>query len=441
MSTGPKIVKVKTRGYVPRPVTFEVYPEQGDFIGDQSRYPSFVGGRGSGKTIAGAIKSLTRIGPSTVGIIAAPTFPMLEQAAKPALLALLEQAKRYDPRFHYVQKRAENKLLFPYLKAEIHFCTLDNYDRVRGINATWGWVDEAPYIAFDAWKAIQACVRIIKNGLQPQLFVTGTPKGRNWFWVEWIQKTLADFTNRRKKRYTIHKASSRANPYLYKDFIEDLGYEGRYAQQEIDGDFITYEGLVYPIFSRETMVYRSKEVAMEGDQIPVIDTKGWYSILTADIGTRNPTAILTLRVSPSKEAIHVHREFYQRGLSSSGIITAYTEAYREEQKFNKDISIAVLDPSAAGYIADLQNAGLNVIGANNSLTEGIGRVTTFLERGFTIDPTCVNTMLEFDSYGYPSSGNIITADKPAKVFDHAMDALRYGAMAIDDIVLGNWVLN
>jgi phage terminase large subunit len=48
--------------------------------------------------------------------------------------------------------------------------------------------------------------------------------------------------------------------------------------------------------------------------------------------------------------------------------------------------------------------------------------------GLTVDPSCVNTIAEFESYAYnPRS---LENDVPIKANDHAMDALRYGVMEL-----------
>ena len=87
-----------------------------------------------------------------------------------------------------------------------------------------------------------------------------------------------------------------------------------------------------------------------------------------------------------------------------------------------------VDPSAAGYIDDLRRMGYRVKKANNDVLEGIGRVTDVLAHGFTIDPSCVNTIAEFESYRYPEGGKQDHIDKPLKENDHALDALRYAIM-------------
>jgi phage terminase large subunit len=44
----------------------------------------------------------------------------------------------------------------------------------------------------------------------------------------------------------------------------------------------------------------------------------------------------------------------------------------------------------------------------------------------TVDPSCVETINEFESYVWKPE-----KDEPVKENDHAMDALRYGINAID----------
>lgn len=410
---------------------FQAYKQQADFITCTAKYPAFIAGRGAGKTASGAIKAVSKaLRPNARGIIGAPTFPMLEQAAKPEFLRMLNKVAAVDRRAKWFARKSENKVIIPYLNSEVLFVTLDNYDRVRGINADWGWLDEFAYLPNEAWRVVVACVRIVLDGQLPQLFGTTTPKGRNWVYDEFVVKTLADPSGRRQKRYKIFKASSYDNPFIYADYVEDLGYSGRFAEQEIGGEFVAYEGLVYSGFDRSTMIARALDRWQEGDLIPAINTAGWRSIIGGDIGTRNPTAIVTLRVSPNNEQVHCAREFYMRGLGSADIIEAFKRQYREELNTGHQIEGLYLDPSAAGYIQDLLEADLPVFQANNDVIEGIGRMTSVLANGYTIDPSCVNTMAEYDAYSYSEKTGQLNSDKPVKQFDHAMDAHRYGVMAI-----------
>src|SRR5690606_2917461 len=86
-----------------------------------------------------------------------------------------------------------------------------------------------------------------------------------------------------------------------------------------------------------------------------------------------------------------------------------------------------VDPSAKAYIDDLASEGVPVERANNDITTGIQTVASFVGPGFTVDPDCVHTIAEFESYQYPEEGKRDN-DKPLKQNDHCMDALRYALM-------------
>jgi phage terminase large subunit len=140
-----------------------------------------------------------------------------------------------------------------------------------------------------------------------------------------------------------------------------------------------------------------------------------------DLGTRNPTAILTIRYSGDR--IHVEREHYQRGMSSDAITAAAEGAARDT-----DPDYLVVDPSAAGLIKSLEERGITVRKGTNDVKAGISRVTGALA-DLTVDPGCVNLVAEFESYVY-KSGKQSENDAPVKANDHALDALRYAVMEL-----------
>src|SRR5689334_24375945 len=86
-------------------------PVQTAFLESRARFSFYVGGVGAGKTTAGALRALAWAldHPGSLGLIGAPTYPMLRDATQRAFFALLD-----DP------------------------------DRVRGLTLAWFWLDEAP---------------------------------------------------------------------------------------------------------------------------------------------------------------------------------------------------------------------------------------------------------------------------------------------------------
>jgi phage terminase large subunit len=372
----------------------KLYDVQDDFVADDRRYTAFIGGRNSGKTYSGSVKAMLRATQGGLGLIAAPSFPMLEKGGKRQFIDRLNDAG-------VVYTKTRDGISIPSWNAEIVFVTLESESRVRGPNAAWGWVDEVEYVTDRLiWKALKGAVR---EGPHPQLFVTSTPKGRRLVWDEWVvNKTAA---------HALYKATTFDNIFVdAEDYVAGLGYEGLFYEQEITADFVSFEGLVYPAFDRETHVRD-------------VDTTGWATVLCLDVGTRNPTALLTLRHAGDR--IHVASELYQRGMSSDAITDAVLAAYTATRA-----DFLVVDPSAAGLILSLQQRGLTVRKATNDVKVGISRMTSTLPT-LTIDPSCHNTITEFESYAY-SDGKQGSPEKdvPVKANDHAMDALRYGVMEL-----------
>src|SRR5690606_17610884 len=75
----------------------------------------------------------------------------------------------------------------------------------------------------------------------------------------------------------------------------------------LEGVWAAAEGIVYPEFVPE--------------MIRVQDVDGWTTYLTCDVGSKNPTAILTAHVAGDGR-VHVSRELYRRNMSSTEIVAA-----------------------------------------------------------------------------------------------------------------------
>jgi hypothetical protein len=371
------------------------YPTQHDFVLDERKWVAFVAGRNSGKTYAGSWKAVERARRGGLGIIAAPDFPMLEFGAK---RAFLERLRQIGAPFELHQQRGV--VTIAEWDAEVRFATLETESRVRGPEYAWGWVDEVEYVTDRGiWQALKGAIR--HPSLPVQLFVTTTPKGRRLVWDEWVQHATPD--------HGLYRASTRENRYIAADeYIAALGYSGRFLQQEIEAEFVGYEGLVYPGWDR---LERLREV----------DCAGWRTVLGVDVGTRNPTAILTVRVA-GYGRVHVERMVYRRNMSASEVVGAI----QAEADRCKPEAIYV-DPSAAGYVLDLRRGKYPVRKAENDRVRGVQIVTTAVADGLTADPACMALADEFEAYHYPEGND---RDDPVKDHDHALDALRYALVGV-----------
>jgi phage terminase large subunit len=367
-----------------------LFPRQMRFVRDTRPYPAYVGGIGSGKSFAGAAKVVSRINRKELGMIAAPTYPMLRDATRRTLLEMFDLFG-----IPYDLHKSENIITIPNSGHEILCRSLDNPDTLRGPNLDYAWIDEGGLIDREGWRVVKGRVR---TGSNPQAWITTTPKGRNYLWEEWERDGTG---NELDPTHPLYRVRTTENYHLPEGWAEGLGYTDEFYSQEIGGEFVAFEGLVYAGFNRAA--------------VKSVDCDGWRTILGVDIGARNPTAVVTVRVNGLGH-VHIEREFYQRNLDSDGITDAIIDTMQ-----SSGAEVAYADPSAKAYIDSWQKRGLKVKPANNDVTRGIGIVKSALADGMTIDPSCVNTISEFESYVWADNAK----DQPVKQNDHALDALRY----------------
>ena len=83
----------------------------------------------------------------------------------------------------------------------------------------------------------------------------------------------------------------------------------------------------------------------------------------------------------------------------------------------------IVDPSAASFIAALRQRGFNVVKADNTVLDGIRRVSVYLHAGnIQIHRSCVDSIAEFGLYRWDDKAG---DDRVVKENDHAMDDIRY----------------
>lgn len=377
--------------------TVELYPAQHDFVACPDRFSAFIAGIGSGKSYAGAVKGLVAAQRTRgLGLVLAPTYPMLRDATLRTFTFVAGDALAS---FHKSEMLATLRG-----GLQVIFRSADNPDRLRGPNVSWLWIDEAALCPDETWPI--AIGRLREGGKAGPAWLTGTPKGRNW-----VYNLLP--------QVTVFRVATKDNPYLDTEFVKSLedSYTGAFARQELYGEFVSFEGLVYDEFDRSRHV-----VKRDGP---------WKRVVFGlDEGYTNPAVILVVGFD-SDDRAHVITEFYQRRVLQGDVVA---EAARLTGLHHPAVMYA--DPSAAGLIAEVHASSsrfgpmVRVQAANNDVMRGIQYVKNRLvvagdgKPRLTFDPSCVNTLAELESYVW-KQGKAGMKDEPEKVNDHAMDALRY----------------
>jgi hypothetical protein len=94
----------------------------------------------------------------------------------------------------------------------------------------------SPPSGYYAWQVLKG--RLRQKGYETAGWATGTPHGRDSY--------ARDFELARRPGHALYRASTYANAHnLPPGYVEELGYTGAFAQQEVLGLFVAFEGLVY----------------------------------------------------------------------------------------------------------------------------------------------------------------------------------------------------
>lgn len=231
----------------------------------------------------------------------------------------------------------------------------------------------------------------------------------------WLKTFLDSDADIFSQTYTIDD-----NPFLPPEFIENLKreYAGSvYYKRYILGEWSLAEGMIYPSYSS----------ALETPFTP----PRWRDVfISIDYGTQN--AFAALLWGKSEGVWHIFREYRYSGRDTQ--VQKTDEDYvRDMERFVSESLpedqqrgvMTIIDPSAASFIAALRRSRLafRVRKADNDVLDGIRDVAVCMQRGdVRIFDNLPELRKEFDGYVWDDKAD----DKPIKVNDHLMDALRYG---------------
>lgn len=199
-----------------------------------------------------------------------------------------------------------------------------------------------------------------------------------------------------------------------KDRYKSL-YSGSFYDRYIEGLWVAADGLVYPMFSKETCV------------VPTIKRPYIQYYVSIDYGTLNPFSAGLW--GQSGGVWYRIGEYYYDG-REHGRQKTDEEYYTELEKLvgDRNIRSIIIDPSAASFITLIRRKGkYAVLPADNAVLDGIRETATCLQAGkIKFNDCCENTFKEFSSYVWDTKHAEATGeDKPMKVHDHAMDDIRY----------------
>ena len=239
----------------------------------------------------------------------------------------------------------------------------------------------------------------------PKYWFNCNPESPNhYFYKEWIE-------NQKEGTTHLHFLLE-DNPILTEQMIERTKamYSGVFYDRYIRGLWVIAEGIIYPMFGKETIV-------------PTTERKYTRYVISMDYGIQNPTAMLLWGFYDG--VWYQVDEYYHSG-RETGRQKTDQEYYEDLERLAGDryIDCLIIDPSATSFITLVkQQRKFKVRQAKNDVVDGIQKTASAIQQGkIKVNDCCTRTIKEYGLYSWDTKAD---EDRPIKDNDHAMDATRY----------------
>ena len=284
--------------------------------------------------------------------------------------------------------------------------------KIRGSEIAYCAIDEATDINPEVFEMLKSRLSLPWSCCD----ITTNPSSPGHWFKKFIDSSK-DGVDIYCQNYTIYD-----NPFLPHDYVKALEaeYSGTvYFDRYILGKWTLAEGLVYPNYEK-AVVEASSLVSVEFyDQ--------W--VLSVDYGTQNATAALLFGRRGNSWVLFREYRYSGRDTGRQKTDAEYVEdmlqLVHDIPCPNGDAIEVIIDPSAASFIEAMRRTGrFKVRKADNDVLNGIRCTAVAMSSGkLYISNSCEGTIKELQGYIWDTSRDDV--ERPVKVEDHCMDAMRY----------------
>ena len=202
-------------------------------------------------------------------------------------------------------------------------------------------------------------------------------------------------------------------------------YAGVFYMRFILGLWAVAEGLVYSMFGD------GNKYDDETRPVAMLSTSTRY--IAVDYGTTNPCVFLDIR--DDGQDVWIENEWRWDSKSAEAQRMAipnmtdaqYADAMADFMGADPgDQCMIVVDPSAKSFITELRQRGFYVKEGDNDVLDGIRETATLITRKkLHVHERCKGLLNEFHSYVWDEKAAQRGEEKPVKMQDHGLDAMRY----------------
>ena len=323
--------------------------------------------------------------PHKVVSIIRKTFPALRATAMRDFLEVLKEAGIYDKASHNM---SEHIYSFPN-GSIVEFFSVDDEQKIRGRKRDIAWCNEANELFHDDFTQLNMRT-------ENKLIFDYNPSDS----TSWLYELPKDES-------ILIKSTYKDNPFLpdsIKRQIEDLKR--------------TDEAL-YQIYALGEHAISKSNIYSNWTFLPHRPSRFTQFVYGLDFGYNHPTALM--RVYWHEKDIFIEPVIYESYLTTTNLIDRMASLDVEKE------TEIIADYARPEIIAEMNNAGYNVQNANKVVKKGIDNVKTF----GVFAMADKNLEKEYQNYKWKKIGDQIT-DEPVKLYDDAMDAVRYATTYIKE---------
>ena len=418
-------------------VTAEPHPGQSEIMKSKARFKVVVCGRRFGKTMLAIIMILSAALEQPNGLYwyIAPTYRQAKNIAWRLLISRINMFPKWWRDKCKIEKNTMTIELPNHSIIELKGAM--DPDSLVGSGLDGVVLDEYAMDAYGTAPVWKEAIRPALSDKRGWAIFISSPRGYNHFYelYDYAQSNAAE-------GWECWKMPTKINPYITKRELEAARREigDDLFSQEYEAEFRKRSGLVYKEFDRSTHV------------IPEIEPKDipsqWQMEIGLDFGASHPTAVLFVMFDHVTDTAYVVDEHYESEWTTERHVSAIMA---KEDKWLMPLRRKrvkrIGDSQARQTLLDYASQGYYItptLKGADSVDEGISDVRKRLEKDkITNKPklfvcrNCVNTIREFENYSWLGYNDAAIEtddmmrlsnkrkDAPRKIFDDAMDALRY----------------
>jgi phage terminase large subunit len=321
--------------------------------------------------------------PGKVVSIVRKTFPALRATVMRDFFEIMKEMGIYEVMSH---NKSEHIYTFDN-GSIVEFFSVDNEQKIRGRKRDLGWCNEANELWFEDFQQLNMRTE------HKLIFDYNPSESSSWLYELPMEESI------------IIKSTYKDNPFLpdsIKRQIEDLKR--------------TDEAL-YQIYALGEKAISKSNIYSNWSFVKHRPARFVNFVYGLDFGYNHPTALV--RVYWCDNDIYIEPVIYESYLTTTNLIERM-----QQMDVEKNVTI-VADYARPEIIAEMNNAGFDVQNADKSVKKGIDNIKTF--GVFCEDNPQLKK--EYENYKWKKIGDFID-DTPVKLFDDAMDAIRYAATHI-----------